>query len=112
MRLPCCCSDMYRLFALQAKLLEAGMPLAFAERLHSICMLSRQHSKQELYLTALAGLFLAKTCLQYVTGAAHMTLVVKTPAATASSSATMSARSALGPEARRPPAMPETSRQI
>lgn len=35
-----------------------------------------------------------------------MTLVVNTPAATASASATIRAKSAFGPEALRPPAMP------
>lgn len=60
-------------------------------------------------LTALAGLLFARTCLQYSTGAAHMTLVVKTPAATASASATIRAKSAFGPEALSPPAIPVVS---
>lgn len=46
---------------------------------------------------------------QKVTGAAHMTFFVKTPAAAAGGregSTATSARSALGPDARKPPAMP------
>ena len=66
---------------------------------------------KERLLTALAGLFFANTFLQYNTGAAHMTLVVKTPAATASASATIRARSAFGPDALSPPAMPATHMQ-
>ena len=56
--------------------------------------------------TARTVSFLSSTSLQYVTGAAHMTLSVKTPAATASVSHVMSARSALVPLARSPPYMP------
>ena len=48
----------------------------------------------------------ASTSRQYVTGAAAMTLVVKTPAATASPSAAISARSAFGPFARMPACIP------
>lgn len=50
-------------------------------------------------------LFSARTCLQIVTGAAHMTFCVNVPAATAPSSHTTSARSALEP-ARMPEYMP------
>ena len=49
------------------------------------------------------------TSLQYVTGAAAMTLVVNTPAVTASVSHVMSARSALGPFARIAAYMPEAA---
>lgn len=42
-------------------------------------------------------LFSARTCLQTVTGAAHITFCVKAPAATAPSSHTISARSAFVP---------------
>lgn len=50
-------------------------------------------------------LLLARTCLHTVTGAAHITFCVKVPAATAPSSQTTSARSALEP-ARMPEYMP------
>lgn len=46
------------------------------------------------------------TSLQYVTGAAHIRFSVKTPAAAAPPSATISAMSAFGLAALRPPAMP------
>ena len=48
----------------------------------------------------------ARTSRQYVTGAAAITLVVNTPAATASPSAAISARSAFPPFARMPACMP------
>ena len=51
------------------------------------------------------GLF-CSACRQNVTGAAAITFVVKTPAAAAGASATISARSALGPFARIPENMP------
>lgn len=60
----------------------------------------------QLTSTALTVSRLASTSWQKVTGAAHMTLSVNTPAATASQSHVMSARSALVPLARSPPYMP------
>jgi hypothetical protein len=53
-------------------------------------------------LTALTAFFLASTSLQYVTGAAHITFFVNTPAAAAGASATTSDKSAFTPAARRP----------
>ena len=55
---------------------------------------------------AVAVSLAAKAALSKLTGAAHTTLRVNTPAATAGASATIRARSAFGPTARNPAAIP------
>lgn len=75
------------------------------------CSLCRQRDASRCCCLQVTAAWLTACTLLKARLPAHMTFKVKTPAATASVSHTMSARSALLPLARRPPYMPAAARR-